>query len=47
MRATGRTVKFARLLGAALNTGVINALERSALAVECCLFYFSKATCGY
>lgn len=30
--AKGRKVKFARLLGAALNTGIINVVERRALA---------------
>lgn len=31
-RAEGRKVKFVRLLGAALNTGIINVVERRALA---------------
>lgn len=30
--AKGRKVKFVRLLGAALNTGIINVVERKALA---------------
>lgn len=34
----GRKVKFVRLLGAALNTGIINVVERRALAQRCLLF---------
>lgn len=42
-RAKGRKVKFARLLGAALNTGIINEVERTALAKHClCLEKLAK-----
>lgn len=34
----GRKVKFVRLLGAALNTGIINVVERGALAKHSLLF---------
>lgn len=34
----GRKVKFVRLLGAALNTGIINVVERRALAEHSLLF---------
>lgn len=36
----GRRVKFARLLGAALNTGIINVVERGAFAEHGLFFYF-------
>lgn len=37
-RAEGRKVKMVRLLGAALNTGIINVVERRALAQLSLLF---------
>ena len=33
-------MKFARLLGAALNTGIINVVERGAFAEHGLFFYF-------
>lgn len=38
-----RNVKFVRLLGAVLNTGIINVAERRVLTTS----FYLKATCGY